>query len=490
MAQLATRTIPVDEYGSSGGKYRSTLVAGGATPPVGGESPYPASPNTGVANSLTYVRERLAPEYGAGVPAEGEVRTLSNGIRVTRLTDIANFPVSYLYIVYSRYTPENTNGQYVLVFGPSSTESWVIDRNTRAIIATLQHTNGSAIGENHEVRWDISGNHPNRIYYRNVMGFYMIDDVTNPSPVLIRDFSAEFPASTRLYNDVEGDSSNDSRWWAWMATHYNGTTYVVDGYIAYDRINDVVHTLTPDDLAGSNLSAEVGRSTFSYRPNMVEISPSGSGFVMHHGRKWDDSAYGGNGAAWIDTWYDGPHLWPLDFDFNTTTPRKMSVGETHAGWAWGTGGEEYFVSQNNRTDQLDAVDVNAANGYANRLEVGDHASIGWSTGWHYGKMPPSHDNWQFVNTYANRGSSSYDTGYGVDQFWFSEMKNLNAGQKHIALCHNHNWYDGNYRDEAPAAINGHGNRIYVSINWGGQLDHPEVFLFELPDNWKAVADAI
>lgn len=452
-------------------------------PPVGN----PGNPDA----TSNYITDRriINPTYGSSVPQKGESRIDPvTGIKMTRLTDASELNgTNDAFIVYSRYTPENTSGNFFLAFGANSTSSWVIDRNTGNVITELKHQQNNQIGEVHEVRWDISGNHPNRVYYRYQMGFYMIDDVTNPTTTLLRDFKNEFPNSTKLYNDVEGDSSNDSDHWAFMASHYNGSRYVVDGYIHYQVSTDTVHTLRPSDLAGTNLSAEVGRSSFTYRPNMVEMSPDGTGFVMHHGRKWDDSSYGGNGAAWINTWYDGAWLWPADFDFVSNPPRKISVSETHSGWAFDSEGREFFISQNNRTDLLDAVATTGSlYNYSNRLEIASHQDFGWGGGFHYGKMPPSRPDWVFINDYHNKNFSSYNDSWLADQLIMIKLDARTNNPTIWRIGSNYNLYDGDYRDEAPAAINYIGNRIYLSNNWGGRLGHREVFVYELPDDWNEV----
>lgn len=294
-------------------------------------------------------------------------------------------------------------------------------------------------------------------------------------------------------NDVEADSSLENDYWGWMATYYDHSDQKtkVDGYISYQISTNTVYTLKPDDLADTNLAAEVGKDVFTYRPNMVEIAPNGTNFVMHHGRKWDDSVYDGNGKDWIGTWYDGPYLWPLDFDFNRQAPVKISVGETHSGWAFDKDGREMFISQNNRTDMLDAIYTKGDNaGYDNRVEIARHDDLGWSTGFHYGKMPASKKGWVFVNTYANTNKPTHGSDWAVDQLLMVELKALENSDalnpqsaKIWRIAPNYNLYDGNYRDEAPAAINTFGNRIYLTTNWGGELPNREVFVIELPDDW-------
>ena len=446
----------------------------------------PSNPNS--TSAYTKNKVHIAPDYGLTVPVKGESRVDPiTGVIIERLTDAGQIADSNdALIVYSRYSPENSTGDYLLVFGSNSTSSRVISRKTGELVTVLTDTSGATIGENHEVRWDTSGRHPNRVYFIKGMQFWMIDDITRAadSTVVVKDFTAQFPNATKIYNDVEGDSSNDSDHWAWMAVHYGqsdsgSSTYLVDAFIHYQVSTDTTHSLKPADLTGSNLDLEKDRTTFSYRPNMIEMSPLGTGVVLHMGRKWDDVAYGGKGVNYISSWFDGPHLWPVDFDFQTQAPVKISVDETHSGWSFDAMQREMFISQNNRTDRLDAIYVNGeSSGYDHRVEVASHSDFGWGMGFHYGKMPQNKPGWLFMNSY-----SKDDSLWASNQFMMIQIKAEEQDPVIWRIAPAYNKYDGDYRDEAPAAINLSGNRIYWSSNWGGMLDHREVFMIQLPDNW-------
>jgi hypothetical protein len=443
-------------------------------------------------SNFVMTNEHIAPDYGISPPIKGETRIDPvTGAQITRLTDANEFNGSSdALIVYSRYSPENISGDYLLVFGGNSTSSWVVNRKTGNIVTALAEQTGNSIGENHEVRWHGTIEHPNRVYYISGMQFWMIDDVTqqNQTRELIKDFSQEFPQSTKIYNDVEGDSSNDSNHWAWMAVHYGendkgAKTFLVDAFVHYKMSTNKTHSLRPPALVGSNLDSEKNRSFFSYRPNMIEMSPSGNGVLIHLGRKWDDVAYGGKGKQYINTWFDGPHLWPVDFNYAAQAPVKVSIDETHSGWSFDSKGNELFISQNNRTDKLDVVYVQGVNkGYENRIEVASHVDFGWAMGFHYGKMPESKPNWLFISTY-----SKDDSLWASNQLMMIEIKPELNKPRIWRVAPAYNSYQGDYRDEAPAAVNMQGNRIYFSSNWGGRLDHRESFVIELPNNWNTEA---
>jgi hypothetical protein len=445
------------------------------------------APNLSVSSNYVQNKNLISASYGDAPIAKGESHIDPiTGAKITRLTDTSLIDSEDALIVYSRYSPENSTGQYILVFGNNSSSSWVVERTSGNIITKLNNVKGHEIGEYNEVRWDTSGRHPNRIYYLQGMQFWMIDDVTKQVSTrkLVKDFSEQFPSSTKIYNDVEGDSSNDSDHWAWMAVHYGmsasgSQTYLVDAFIHYQVSTDETNSLEPSDLVDTNLDLEKDKLVFTYRPNMIEMSPLGTGVVIHMGRKWDDASYGGIGIQYINTWFDGPHLWPNDFDTQVQQPVKISVGETHSGWSFDTQEREMFISQNNRTDRLDAINVNGENlGYENRIEVASHSDFGWGMGFHYGKMPQNKPGWIFMNSY-----SKDDSLWGSNQFMMIQIKPEEEAPIIWRISPAYNLYQGDYRDEAPAAINLSGNRIYWSSNWGGQLDHREVFMIELPDDW-------
>ena len=170
---------------------------------------------------------------------------------------------------------------------------------------------------------------------------------------------------------------------------------------------------------------------------------------------------------------------------------KVSVGETHSGWAFADDGREMFISQNNRTDKLDAIYVDGVGaGYNNRVEVADHSDFGWSNGFHYGKMPASRKGWLFMNTYSNVSNGTHTTDWAADQLVMIQIKPETQNPIVWRITPNYNNYAGNYRDECPAAMNLSGNRIYLSNNWGGMLTHREVFVIELPDDWDTYLNSL
>ena len=65
-----------------------------------------------------------------------------------------------------------------------------------------------------------------------------------------------------------------------------------------------------------------------------------------------------------------------------------------------------------------------------------------------------------------------------------QLKSKNEDPVVWRIAPNYNQYLGNYRDEAPAAVNHLGNRIYLTSNWGGKSTR-EVYVIALPNDWDS-----
>ena len=145
-----------------------------------------------------------------------------------------------------------------------------------------------------------------------------------------------------------------------------------------------------------------------------------------------------------------------------------------------------FISQNNLTDGMDAVYIKGANaGYDNRVETINQREYGYnSSGFHFGKMPMNRAGWLFMSTY----SSNHET-WGKNQFMMIQTKPSQQEPVIWRLGHTYTKFNRDsgkkdeYRNEAAAAVNMAGNRIYWTSNWGGKLAHREAFMMELPDDW-------
>lgn len=296
-------------------------------------------------------------------------------------------------IVYSRFSPTNSNGQYLLVHGTNSTSCYVYRLSDNVMVADLKRNSTNQIGEVNEIRWDYTGNYPNRVYFISGMSFYYMDVISgNQSPTLIRDFSTDFPTGHHIMNDVEGDSSSNSRYWAWeIRGAYDGAYYPLLKIFTYDKTaNSIMGTLSPGDVAPTkNASSWTAKLP---NPNMVEVSPDGTKVITHFGRSYTGSPTG----DFANTYFDAPHAWDLNF---SGTPVKISADETHSGWGYLTDGTQVFVSQDNTTDKLQYCRTDGLGGAwpNNCAYFMDHAKYGYF-GAHFAKMPASKPGWTLLST--------------------------------------------------------------------------------------------
>ncbi len=480
-----------------------------------------------VQPSVSWVTDKrlIAVPSPGSYPAKGvEVIDPVTGFKVTRVADKAELTGDYggtsqhmSLVVYSRFTAVNTTGEYAVVHGDNSTSAWVYRVSDNKMMFPLKFTPSmtrsasSSLGEVNELRWDYSGQHPYRLYFvgnslaqseavsgeKVNMSFYYTE--FNPStgvqsrPVLVRDFSADFPSYTShlIFNDVEGDSSNDSRYWAWMVQSTK-SPYQPAAIFVYDKQTNAVVSSLQRNCTGAKVPCQVVNSATVTapnipRPNMVEMSPLGTRVVVDWGR----IAKGYGRDKDINTVTDGPKAFLKDF----TDPIRIGADETHSGWAWGPNGEEMFVSQNNRNDWIEAVDIASAatanckliagmtsNDYSCGVQIYPYAELdsgSWSLGMHFGKVyDRTKKGYVFMNTY----DETYGT-WGKNQNLFIEINDYNTRvSKIVRFGSTYNlYYD--YRSEGSGALDFQGNNIWTTGNWGFKDGRGDAFKIALPTGW-------
>ena len=475
----------------------------------------------------------------SSLPVGGSYTEPMTGVTVVRRTDRTDLkpdlPTDSM-VVYSRYSPINSNGQYAIVHGTDSTSAWILRLSDNSIVHKLVDSDGSEIGENNEIRWDYTGDNPNRIYFISIyttdvngMRFYQMDAIDgNGNPSLIRDFSSDFPNGHHILNDVEGDSSNDSRYWAWQVRGaYDGSNYPLLSIFTYDKQTDsILGILGIGDV--TPIQNATSWKTELPRPNMVEISPDGTRVMTNYSRCYPGSPT----QDFCGTEFDGAWVW----DKNFTNPLKVAVSETHSGWAWDLAGKQMFVSQQNRTDKFQACYTDGTGGLwpLNCIDIFDHRAVNYA-GVHFAKMPQSKPGFILASTYVHTRDdlqrSTYYAGgayvkvgnyqyraypggttskfppifpvtYGetvVDgtvtwtcrgsmwannQLLMLELKDLSQNPKVWRVSPSYNDYRGGYRDEGSAAISLDGNSIWWTSNWYDSANgHGEVYSVDLPSDW-------
>jgi hypothetical protein len=374
--------------------------------------------------------------------------------------------------VYSRWTPLNSDGKYLyLQRAVGNPDALIYSAQDYSLVKILPSRitidgvpNQLFISmEGAEIRWDYTGEHPNRFYFVNGTRFFQYN-LVNDTAHVIHDFKNEFPEAAKVHNDVEGDSSADSRYWSFMVRspydHKKGY-YPLLAIVTYDKKTDTI--LGTMDL--DRYRQYGGKYDRLQIPNMVEISPSGKKVIYHIGACWPGSAFRKEDRG---TYFDGPHAWDLDW----TNPVKVGIDETHSGWGWGYDGSELFVSQNNSTDWIEAVNVHTGE----KAQILYHGDLGWKNGFHFARMPSLAKGWILMSTYT-KGNKDW----GDNQLIMLELKDRSDNPRIWRLGHTHNEYKS-YYSEGFATISQFGDKIWWAARWPGQ-DHIETYEMTLPKEW-------
>jgi hypothetical protein len=399
------------------------------TPPAA-PAPVPVLATRPDGGGFRFDRSRdLHPALGGSPTGVGEARLQpQTGARIRRIAAGG-------LVVYSRYTPSSIDNRLLVVHGEDSTSARIVDLATGDVVRELPE-----IGEVNEIRWHYGLDAPSRFYYVDGMQFRQMDARTGRDE-LVRDFSDVWPAGSQLYTDVEGDSSNDSRYWCWMVRReVEEGSWPVELLVSYDR---VAGTLATAD------AARLGRAEMG-RPNTIEASPGGTACVVHWGA--DEGR---------------PQAWARDF---STKLRDVAVDETHSGWILDDEGGEWFVSQNNRSDWIEAVDLRS--GRVRQLL--HHGDLGWNNGMH------------FSRDYAATGHVLLSTYSAGSADWGdNQLVLLGLDGRFVRVAHTHSAYPGNdgYRNEAAAAMSHDGQTIYWTANWGDGSAVRDVYAVGLPEAW-------
>lgn len=471
----------------------------------------------GTSNYLVSTTTTLSFDWSANTISKMQsVVEPVTGATIRRLTDVTQDMIGQiaLYNAYSRYPNENVTGEYVLAFASNSTSALVMDRLTGGIVCTLAYDNTGlnthTIGAYHEVRWHYTMAHPYRVYYVKDQELWIINDVRDQANTrsLVKDFSTVIDwtgtpvgVPRKIYMDQEGNSSIDSDEWAWMAAYYDGATWIVRAYVYYQISTDTVHIMYPSTCgAFSNCPAgEASRSTFRYRPNMVEIAPDGSGVLIG-----SDRAYSGFNDEYMNSAFEAPYLWPKDFNPSTFTPFRMAAGTSHSGWST-VNGNWYYIHGDYRRDKWTAVPISGPNkGYGNEGQLDVNVALGAGVidfyndggiypGYHFGVCTGEADGWTFVSTYATQ---SISTNGMANALYMMEIKPAAESIKWFVApaC---NLTPGSKADynEAPASINLSGTRLITCGDWGGTAPIKtsgnyqgerfiDMYEVALPTNWK------
>ena len=158
-----------------------------------------------------------------------------------------------------------------------------------------------------------------------------------------------------------------------------------------------------------------------------------------------------------------------------------------------------YVSQNNRNDWIEAVNIANAttakctvisgNSYTCGTKIMPYSSLdggSWEPGHALRQVHnKAKKGWVFANTYDT--SSAY---WGKNQNLFIGSTTTPLPSKVVRLGTSYNaYYD--YRSEGSGALDFAGDRIFATANWGFKDGRGDAFRIQLPTNWfSLISDSL
>jgi len=393
---------------------------------------------------------QLAPGASLVIPETGvTVRRISNlqdpGVNESQFTN-----------GYSRWSAENVTGEYATAFGAS--HAVIYKLSDRSVVRVLDVT------EPNELHWDTSeaAGTQTRIYYRTGAQLRRVDALTG-TDALVHDFHVDVPAAGVAMNAVEGAPSRDARTWIFMLC-----ASMDSGGGCVNLVDVVTYDQQADAIVG-RLSSVSAMPTPP--PNFVDVAPNGDRVVL--------STNAGQGGI-----FEGPHA----FDLHFANATRVGNTSTHSGWAWGLGGQQLFISQDDcsgetttaerRTcDYVIAVDVNAATGWDQRVGVISNADVGWGIGWHFGRLyKPDPRGWAFM---ATEGADN--AHWAWNQLFFFELVDAAMTPRYVRVSPTINVHQG-YWSEAFGSVSFRADAVYWGGNWNGTAPL-ELYRAQLCPRW-------
>jgi len=296
-------------------------------------------------NFLTNDTTEYTPSY-AVTPLIGETITNSDyGNVLKRMTDVADLPAATnqncLRSSYAtQFSTENSDGTRLMVTTceASTVHIYDITTETSTFVSTITYDGNALAGDSsnrvltESERWDPSGNYPRRLYFTHgTKLYYKTDADDNSVQVEVHDFAVDMTGGARITTtDWDGAEpnfdcnlltvaaespmvSNDGTKFAFMCQDTEtGGSFQPIAMLSYNMTTDTAYALEMSDFGAAN-------NTRFCSTNTVSVTPDGDGVLIHSSRPYSGTCP--FTAGLIDTYLDGPHIFPFDFDLG-----KYSTG--------------------------------------------------------------------------------------------------------------------------------------------------------------------
>ncbi len=369
---------------------------------------------------------------------------------LARVTDVRSgrFPprVKGLTNEYSRYDPLNADGSLLLVRGTDG--SWHLYEMPR------YRYRGMIFGKRGDFspRWH--SRDPQRLFYVMGSGFHEYHVGTGKSRLLY-DFKTRYPDASFIKMG-KGESSLDSRYWAFMVVNYDN-----DKPRGKRRtLLDIVTFDAEEGRVEASLRSVAGGLSEKRIPRTVTISMSGDYVLLEY--------------------IPRIVIYRRDFTRKREAPGRFGHGDL----ARSREGRDVFVGQDNDTDQIVMVDLASLRRTPVMKIPFRHPLTGGVSyrGFHVSGNAADTPGWVLVSTYGNASQPTY---WSDGAIFLLELKERG---RHWRIAHTRSkTAKGRKKDywaEAFATIDRSGRNVFWASNWGRmEKGYVDLYHASLPKDW-------
>ncbi len=382
------------------------------------------------------------------------------GTAIYKMTDASDYPgATYVRHEYSRRQVFNADNSRFLA--TTSNGYWLLYDATTFRVLRRRGNSGALSGMAGDAEPIWHPTDPRKLWYttpENGLVWYE-KDVESDRDSVMADFTGRLPwkGVRSVWTKGEGTSSADGRYWAFMATAYDGDskTNQIFGLFTYDRVEDrIIGTLDAAAFGGAF-------------PDHISISPSGRFAV----------------PGWAYNKQLGTRAYPLDF----STSRLLHEECEHSDLALGADGADYLVFADYGSGQVRATRLEDGRTF-NLLGLYPRSGAAFAV--HISGKAFDRPGWVLLSSYddsAEYGAARPDPKLEAPYRKLMLLELKPDGRK-LSLAQTQTGRNyGDYWGEPQASISRDGLRAVFASNFDGRAAAPASFMVRVPEAVYAAA---
>ncbi len=372
-------------------------------------------------------------------------------IRITDApTDSISGPKNYIQCGYPKHNIENADGKMLLIQGAGGS-GWHI-WNANPPYNMIQSIPPELIGwySPIDARWDATD--PDVLYY-NYAGKFMKYSVSANKATVLHDFTKNFGSNCRPHLKEEGDSSADSRYWAF-------SIYCYDPNHAPDPYYDKAWVVYDKNYNGKDNGKIITTKTEGiYTAGFISMSPSGK-------------------YVWVG---DDHKIYDRNLNLVKDVYKEFRTGY-HADMAISDEGHEVLLGHAEKPLKGTwAVMVDLET-----FDITYLAPMPKNGGYHFSGNNYDKPGWGLVSSYYPQ-YPGVPSKWGDKEMYMVELtKRKNPPPQVWRLAHTHVVLKG-YADAPFAKINKRGTKVFFGSGWGTIAfttgSEYDVYQIDLPPTW-------